>query len=73
MNQLRNCATGRIDVDAQIVDRWSKDASVELDAAGYLVADSPSKAPVPVGSQQLVCLEDIPAAMSPLSSVGSVV
>ena len=63
----------RIDVEWDLVDRWSKDASVELDEAGYLVTDLPSGDLVQVGDQQVVCLGGVPAAMSPLSSVGSTV
>ncbi len=61
-----------IEVDAQIVDRWSKDASVELDNGGYLAVDSPTKVPAQVGTSaqgQVVT----PVTMSPLRVAASVV
>lgn len=40
-----------IEVEWDVVDRWSKDASVKLDDPGYLVSEPPSDAAVQVGTE----------------------
>ena len=64
----------RIDVDWDVVDRWSKGASVELNDAGFLVADSPTKALTQVGTdapKPVVSLGGAPVTLMSLSSTGS--
>ncbi len=63
-----------IEVEWEVVDRWSKDASVKLDDAGCLVSEPPSVATVQVGTDAKgpdVCLGGGLPAMTSLSIAGN--